>query len=97
VRVLDVDSFIQLAEPFYLDKGFFEQEIARHQEQFGHIAHVFSTYESRNHPNDPEPFARGINSFQLVFVGDRWWIVTIFWEGERPNNPIPDKYLPLKK
>jgi hypothetical protein len=26
--------------------------------------------------------------------GKRWWIVTVFWDSERPNNPIPAKYLP---
>ncbi len=41
----------------------------------------------------PEPFARGINSFQLWNDGNRWWVITIFWEGESPGNPIPAKYL----
>jgi hypothetical protein len=43
--------------------------------------------------NDPKPFARGINSFQLIHDGKRWWVLTIFWEGERPDNPIPQKYI----
>ncbi len=55
--------------------------------------HVFSTYESRRALSDPAPFARGINSIQLWFDGRRWWIVTIYWEGERPDNPIPASYL----
>ncbi len=36
---------------------------------------------------------RGINSFQLWHDGDRWWVVSIFWENESAENPIPDKYL----
>jgi hypothetical protein len=39
------------------------------------------------------PFARGINSFQLYSDGTRWWIVTIFWDAETGNKPIPAKYL----
>ena len=62
-------------------------------EKFGHIAHIFSTYESRRKADDPAPFARGINSFQLMNDGKRWWIVTIFWEAEGPDNPIPAEYL----
>lgn len=62
-------------------------------EHFGHIAHVFSTYESRRAVDDPKPFARGINSFQLINDGKRWWVITILWEGERPDNPIPPKYI----
>jgi hypothetical protein len=25
--------------------------------------------------------------------GKRWWIVTIFWQGEDEKNQIPEKYL----
>ena len=74
-------------------EGFFEKEAARKTEQFGQIAHLFSTYESRHTPDDPKPFQRGINSFQLMNDGTRWWIVTIFWEGEDEKNPLPQKYL----
>jgi hypothetical protein len=38
-------------------------------------------------------FQRGINSFQLMFDGERWWVVSIMWEAEAPNRPIPEKYL----
>ncbi|MCZ6918762.1 MAG: hypothetical protein O7I93_18450 [Gemmatimonadetes bacterium] len=73
--------------------GFFERELQRVAERYGHIAHVFSTYDSRRTASDAEPFARGINSFQLWNDGTRWWVVTIFWEGESPGNPIPAEYL----
>ena len=39
---------------------------------------------------------RGINSFQLLNDGKRWWVVTIFWLGETPDNPIPKQYLKSK-
>jgi hypothetical protein len=54
---------------------------------------VFSTYESRHAADDAKPFQRGINSFQLVNDGKRWWIMTIMWQGETPDTPIPDAYL----
>jgi hypothetical protein len=25
--------------------------------------------------------------------GGRWWIATVMWDQERPDNPIPAKYL----
>ena len=78
-------------------EGFFESELARRVETYGHIAHVFSTYESRHSPKDPKPFMRGINSFQLLNDGKRWWVVTIYWEGETPENPLPKEYLKSKK
>jgi hypothetical protein len=67
--------------------------VARRVETFGNIAHVFSTYESRRAPGD-KPFARGINSFQLVRDGKAWKVVTILWDSEREGNPLPEKYLP---
>jgi hypothetical protein len=40
-----------------------------------------------------ETVARGINSFQLMNDGTRWWVLTVFWTSERPDLPIPEKYL----
>jgi hypothetical protein len=57
------------------------------------MVHAFSSYESRHMEADSLPFARGINSIQLRSDGARWWIVTVLWEGERPDNPIPARYL----
>ena len=76
--------------------AFYESEVARRVETFGNIAHVFSTYESRRAPGE-KPFARGINSFQLVKTGEGWKIMTILWDSEREGNPIPEKYLTSPK
>jgi hypothetical protein len=91
--VWDLEQYIARAGPGLESGGFFENEIAQRVERYGGVTHVFSTYESRRTKADPTPFARGINSIQLFFDGKRWWIVTIFWEGERPSNPIPPNYL----
>lgn len=75
--------------------GFRESEIVRSTEMFGHIAQVFSTYEARRNSSDNNP-TRGINSFQLFFDGSRWWVISVMWENERANSPIPSVYLPKK-
>ncbi len=93
LRELSIDEYIKLAGPGLEKNGFYETEVARQVEQYGGVVHVFSTYESRFKPEDPKPFQRGINSIQLFNDGKRWWIVNILWEGERPSNPIPEKYL----
>lgn len=77
---------------FFLKEGFFENTVANKVDQFGQVAQVFSTYESR-HEKGAKPFARGINSIQLLNDGKRWWVVSILWDSERPDNPIPQKYL----
>lgn len=76
-----------------LSRGFYEREIGRTTEQFGALTHIFSAYESKRTAADSVPFQRGINSIQLFNDGTRWYVVTIFWDGERPNNPIPARYL----
>ena len=92
-NVVDVEGYITRSGNYLETNGFFEKETARRIEQYGHIAHVFSTYEARHKAEDKAPFMRGINSFQLMNDGKRWWVVTIFWEAETPENPIPEKYL----
>jgi len=96
-RAFTVEEYIERSKPFMEKEGFFESELARRVETYGHIAHVFSTYESRHSPKDSKPFMRGINSFQLLNDGKRWWVVTIYWEGETPENPLPKEYLKSKK
>ncbi len=91
-HMLDIDGFIAHVGDYLEKNGFFEREIARRTEQFGHIAHVWSTYESRHNVDDPEPFMRGINSIQLFYDGSRWWIVTIYWQRESTAHPVPEKY-----
>ena len=92
-RVMTVEDYAQRNGPFFEKNGFFEQEAARSTESFANIAHVFSSYESRHDKEDAKPFQRGINSIQLMNDGKRWWIVTIFWQGEDEKNRLPDKYL----
>jgi len=93
LRLWDVEQYVTQVGPRLESSGFFEREISRRVERYGGVVHVFSTYESRRASADPTPFARGINSIQLWFDGRRWWVVTVYWESERPNNPIPAAYL----
>ena len=88
-----VDEYVERGDPYFQKNGFFEREVARRTESYGSIAQVFSTYESRHDAADPKPFERGINSFQLMNDGHRWWIVTIFWQGGTSAGPIPKRYL----
>jgi hypothetical protein len=91
-QILDVEQYIERVEPLFRENGFYETELARRTEQFGRIAQVWSTYESRYQADDPKPFMRGINSFQLFNDGTRWWIVNIYWQHESAAHPLPKKY-----
>jgi hypothetical protein len=91
MRILEVNDYIALSGATLERVGFTERELARRTERFGHIAHVFSTYEGRAETEDL--VVRGINSIQLVNDGTRWWVISVFWEAETPDNPLPAEYV----
>ena len=88
-----VDRYIEMDDKILTDKGFFEHELHRHVDTFGNMSQVFSTYESRWKADDSQPFERGINSIQLMNDGKRWWIVSIFWQGEDDKLKLTAEWL----
>jgi putative lumazine-binding protein len=93
MQVFTPDEYAAQATPFFEKNAFYEREIGRRTEQYGGVVHVFSAYDSKRAPTDSAPFARGINSIQLVNDGRRWHVMTILWEGERPENRVASRYL----
>jgi hypothetical protein len=91
VRPSSVEDYIRLGGNYFLKNGFFEKPIASRVQTFGNVAQVFSSYESR-HALGEAPFARGINSLQMLYDGKRWWVVNILWDEERPDNPLPKDF-----
>ena len=92
-RVMTPEDYVKTSGPFLEKNGFHERELSRHVDQFGNIAQVFSTYHAFKMATDKEPFMRGINSFQLLNDGKRWWVVTIYWQQESAEHPIPKEFL----
>ncbi len=88
------EDYISRSGRWLEENGFFEREIHSTSELYGPVMHRFSTYESYRSGSDAQPFARGINSIQLHFDGDRWWVLNIFWNSETDEFPIPGRYLP---
>lgn len=94
VRVMAPADYASMAqEGNWFAEGFFEVETGSVSESYGAIAHRFSSYASFRSEDDAEPFTRGINSFQLLNDGERWWILSIFWQDAGDAGPIPDRYL----
>ncbi|MBT8487417.1 MAG: hypothetical protein HKN72_04185 [Gemmatimonadetes bacterium] len=92
-RVMTPDAYVEQSAPFLEENGFVEAEIGRVTERYGLIAHAFSAYESYRSASDEAPFTRGINSIQLMYDGERWYVVSVFWQGESPDYPIPAQYI----
>ena len=92
--VMSHQQFLDRSDAGLVKSGFYEQEIHRVTRSFGNVTHVFSTYVMRHTP-DGKIFGRGVNSVQLFFDGNRWWIASATWDDERKGNPIPKDLLPL--
>lgn len=85
------DEYRERNAPVFRQTGFFEEEIGRTVERFGNIAQIFSAYQYRL-KNEGPVNQRGINSIQVAYFQDRWWITSLLWIAEE-NEAIPDKYL----
>ncbi len=94
-RSITPEEYIERSGPLLMRDGFHEREIASRSERFGHMVHVWSTYDSVHSRSDATPFMRGINSIQLFHDGTRWWILSVYWLAETPDTPIPSPYLPV--
>jgi hypothetical protein len=91
-----VEGFIEAGSEEYRHHGFWEREIWSRSEQYGSIAHVFSTYESRVGSAEAPPVRRGINSIQCLREKDGWKIAHLIFDLETESNPIPPPYLGAK-
>jgi len=91
IHPMGVEDYAKGAGDYFMQHGFFESAIVNHVQTFGNVSQVFSSYESR-HAAGEAPFARGINSIQLLNDGGRWWIVSILWDEERGDNPLPKEF-----
>jgi hypothetical protein len=91
LRIMTPAEYQARADSFLVATGFTERELHRRTERYGAIAHAFSSYASFR-DTEPTPFARGINSIQLFWDGSRWWVMSIFWDAERPSNPLPPAF-----
>ncbi|MGO9126040.1 MAG: hypothetical protein ACLP6G_14265 [Terriglobales bacterium] len=91
-RTMTLQEFTDMLTSRIGKDGHIEYEIAQRVEVYGNIANVWSSYESRKTPDDPQ-VVRGINSIQLMNDGKRWWISGAQWQRETAETPIPAEYL----
>jgi len=85
-----IDSVTDLSAENY--QGFVEEVIRNKVFRYGDIAHVTSSYQKRFWDGD-DILGRGINSFQLLHNGGRWWIVSIIWDEDVGAGPLPEAFM----
>ena len=91
VRVMNLEEFVRNVGPLYKKNGFEEIVIGLTINEFNGIANVFQSFYCKNLIGTYEK--RGINSYQLIYVDDRWWIASTTFTNESEENKIPEKYL----
>lgn len=74
------------------DQGFVEGVIHNEVFRYGDMAHVTSSYQ-KHFWEDDNVLGRGINSFQLVHNGGRWWIVSVVWDEEVGAGALPHEFM----
>ena len=94
-KSISEQEFADRSDASSVKGGFTEHELAHVTHRFGNVATVLSSYEGKLSTTG-KVVARGVNIYQLYFDGKRWWILSIVWEEERPDNPIPAELLPKK-
>ena len=95
-RTSDYQEYLDESDDFLVKQGFTEVELGRKIERFGNVATVLSSYEGKV-LSTGKVVTRGVNIFSLYFDGKRWWIQTMLWDEEGPENPIPANLLSRKK
>ena len=93
-HILTVDGWIDAVRKRG-NAALMEHQIKVKTEVYGHLAHLWSTYETRVEADGKvQSQVKGINSIQAVNDGKSWKIQEIVWEAETPEEKIPTEYLP---
>jgi hypothetical protein len=83
-KIMGLEDYARDTTPFFAANAFYEVETSRRIDLFGNIAHVWSAYEARRSPGDPDVERRGINSIQLFRDPELGWrIIHMIWDNER--------------
>lgn len=85
-RTFTPEEYVLRSTAFINEKYFYEKELGREVMEYKNLVSVFSAYQFET----PEKKQRGINSVQLIFTENRWWISCVIWEEESKDNPLPD-------
>jgi len=90
-KTTDLEGYILSRAPWFREHDLWEDEVRREVFEFGGFAHVLSSYVALEAPGG-EPILRGINSIQMSHDGERWWIVSLVWDNERPGLSLPERF-----
>ena len=91
VRSSNLEEFVRYSSPSYAKNGFEEYTIGVKVNEFNGIASVFQSFYCKSGDGSYE--ARGVNSYQMVFLNNRWWIANTMFINETDDVKLPDELL----
>ena len=83
-------EYVDMMDAYSVQTGFVDKLLGCVTRQRKYIATVTCGYEGREGSKVTE---RGVDIFQLYNDGNRWWILSVVWDKEAPDNPIPAELL----
>ena len=87
-RRLTFQQYVDLMDEYSVSTGFVDQPLGCVTNKREFIATVTCGYEAREGSKVTE---RGVDIFQLYNDGKRWWILSVVFDKEGPDNPIPQE------
>ncbi len=94
IIVATPEELIQQTESNYASTGFHEIPLVYQVEEFGAMALVSNSFEVKLRRDDAAPLMRGLNHFQLLHDGERWWIVSNISTVETGDWKLPPAFVP---
>ena len=91
IEIISIDSFLERMAPGLAAFDFLEYETGKVVDEYNGLAQVFQSYVVKQGPVEE----RGINSYQLVYSQNRWWISALAWSSNNNGQDIPEAYLNL--
>ncbi|AXG70284.1 hypothetical protein KORDIASMS9_02523 [Kordia sp. SMS9] len=88
-ETVNLEDFLESLNDNYYKQGYEEKELGKVVNEFNGIANVFQSFIGSDSEGNTE---KGINSYQLVYLKDRWWIANMIWTMETDEVKIPKKY-----
>lgn len=89
-RTFSLEAFVRIGRRGYERYGFIETEVKKTVDEYNGIAQVFQSYYAKGREHEE----LGINSYQLINDGTRWWITSIVWTDNTNGVELPVRYQP---
>ena len=89
-ETVTLDEFIALMQDSYYEEGYIEYELGKIVNEYNGIANVFQSVYQKDSENVE---VRGMNSYQLIYFEDRWWVANLVWTTDSNGVEIPEKFL----